>query len=277
MSDYLDDSYDWSDPGLVSAYDELPLWSAPFGLLLLKHVGLEAGMQVLDLGCGTGFPLLELAQRLGPACRVTGLDPWGLALRRAQMKIGQVRARNTALVLGDGAALPFPGRRFHLAVSNLGLNNFASPERVLAECFRVLRRDGRLALTTNLRGHMRELYGVFAAVLREFSRPEWMERLRLHIEHRATVESARKQLEEAGFSGMRVFYDEFSMRFTNGSALLRHYFIKVGFLDAWREVVGPQAEAEVFVLLEERLNRYAEQHGELALTIPMAFIEGKKT
>jgi len=24
MDDYLDDSYDWSDPGMVSAYDELP-------------------------------------------------------------------------------------------------------------------------------------------------------------------------------------------------------------------------------------------------------------
>lgn len=276
MTDYLEDHYDWSDPGLVAAYDELPLWSAPFGLLLLKYIRLEPGQRVLDLGCGTGFPLLELAQRLGPSSCVTGIDPWGLALQRAQQKMRFHRVRSARLVQGDGAALPFADGSFHLAVSNLGLNNFAYPERALAECARILGRGGRLALTTNLRGHMRELYGVFAGVLREFARPEWLERLRQHVEHRATVESVRKLLEEAGFGVSRVYYEEFLMRFANGSALLRHYFIKVGFLDAWREVVGAQFEQEVFPLLEERLNWYAAQHGELPLTIPMAYIEGEK-
>jgi ubiquinone/menaquinone biosynthesis C-methylase UbiE len=276
MTDYLDDSYDWSDPGLVSAYDELPLWSAPFGLLLLKHVRLERGMQVLDIGCGTGFPLLELAQRLGPSCHVSGIDPWGLALRRARQKMLHYKNRNTAVVQGDGAALPFPDRRFHLVVSNLGLNNFASPERALAECYRVLRAGGRLVLTTNLRGHMRELYEAFASVLRDFARPDWLERLGQHIEHRATVERVRRQFAEAGFTVSRVFYEEFSMRFTDGSAFLRHHFIKAGFLDAWREVVGAQSEREVFSLLEERLNHLVEGDGELALTIPMAYLEGEK-
>jgi len=177
-------------------------------------------MLVLDVGCGTGFPALELAQRLGPTCQVIGIDPWEMALRRAQHKMKQHRVRNATLVLGDAAGLPFPEKHFHLIVSNLGLNNFASPERALGECFRVLQKGGRLVLTTNLRGHMRELYGVFAAVLREFGQPEWLERLRQHIEHRASVESVRKQLGEAGFTVRQVFYEEFTMRFTGGA----HYY-----------------------------------------------------
>ena len=52
------------DPLFCAALDELPLWSAPFGLRLLESVPLAPGATVLDVGCGTGFPLLELAHRV---------------------------------------------------------------------------------------------------------------------------------------------------------------------------------------------------------------------
>ena len=50
---YLDE-IDHTQPGFGELYDELPLWSAMAGLLLLKHVPLEPGITVLDVGCGTG-------------------------------------------------------------------------------------------------------------------------------------------------------------------------------------------------------------------------------
>jgi SAM-dependent methyltransferase len=64
MTDYLDHRFDDS-AAFAAHYDELPLWSAPFGQLLLEHVPFRRGMRVVDLACGTGFPLFELAQRLG--------------------------------------------------------------------------------------------------------------------------------------------------------------------------------------------------------------------
>ncbi|HVQ30534.1 MAG TPA: SAM-dependent methyltransferase, partial [Vicinamibacteria bacterium] len=59
----------------LSARDELPLWSAPFGLALLEAVTLRPGLRVLDVGFGTGFPALELGERLGASARVVGVDP----------------------------------------------------------------------------------------------------------------------------------------------------------------------------------------------------------
>ena len=67
-----------------------------------------------------------------------------------------------------------------------------------------------------------------------------------------------------------------SMRFVNGSAMFRHYFIKLGFLDAWKGLLEAHEQEPVFDKLEANLNRLAESRGELKLTIPMAYVEAER-
>lgn len=255
--------FDFDSPAFVDAYDELPLWSATFGLLMLEHVPLREKMVVLDVGCGTGFPLLELAQRLGPGSVVHGLDPWVTALARAERKRRQSRVMNAHLHAGDAAAMPFASDQFDLIVSNLGLNNFTDAAAAIGECRRVLRESGTLALTTNLAGHMREFYAVFASVLGE------SEALTAHIEHRATVESLSELLSGNGFTVRVVKEDSVTMRYANGAALLHHTFIQFGFLPGWRAVVSVEDQDRVFAELERRLAEVAP----LTLTIPRAYVE----
>jgi arsenite methyltransferase len=264
---------DLTQPDAVAAFDELPLWCAMAGLFLLEHLPLSRGARVLDVGCGTGFPLLELAQRLGRPATVHGLDRWARALERARFKAGVTGVANVTLTRGDAAAMPFPDGRFDLVVSNLGINNFAEPDAVFRESRRVLRRGGRLALTTNVEGHMAELYAVYEAVLRGHGPPEALEALRRHVAHRGTAASIAARLGRAGFRLTRAVERDFPMRFADGSALLRHYFIRLGFLDGWRGVVTPETEREVFASLEDGLNRRAAERGELALTVPLAYVE----
>jgi ubiquinone/menaquinone biosynthesis C-methylase UbiE len=276
MQDYLDFQANIDDPNVVSVYDELPLWSAMFGLLLLEHVPLRRGITALDVGCGTGFPLLELAQRLGGTCKVFGLDPWAAALERARLKARVWNVQNVELRQGDAAAMPFGDATFDLIVSNLGINNFSDPDAVLRECRRVVRPAARLALTTNLQGHMREFYELFAATLRDLGRTEALEALERHIAHRATVAGVTALLERAGFQVTQVHESTAALRFADGSAALRHYFIKLGFLEAWKGVLGAGERAHVFARLEASLNRLAEARGDLSLTIPMAYIEAQR-
>jgi ubiquinone/menaquinone biosynthesis C-methylase UbiE len=61
--------------------------------------------------------------------------------------------------------MSFADGTFDLLVSNLGINNFDDPPAVLCECRRVARPGAKLALTTNLQGHMQQLYGLYAQVL----------------------------------------------------------------------------------------------------------------
>ena len=276
MTEYLDHTYDVTDPDFVSVYDELPLWSAMFGLVLLDHVELRPNINVLDVGCGTGFPALELAGRLGPSCVVYGLDLWKPAVDRARRKADILRIPNVRLIEGDAASMPFDDERFDLVVSNLGINNFASPEAALRECWRVAKPAAPLVATTNLRGHMKEFYQVFRATLTELGKNERLESLQAHVDHRVTVEAASRMLEDAGFRIRQVHRQTFSMRFLDATAMLRHAFIKIGFLDGWRSVLSGEEEQDFFARLEDNLNRLARRRGALQLTIPMACIEAEK-
>lgn len=273
--EWAEDAIDFGDPGVVAAYDELPLWSAPFGMLLLERVPMRSGMTVLDVGCGTGFPLLELAQRLGPSSTVHGIDPWRPAMERARQKMRQYGVSNVHLVEGDAAALPFEDGRFDLVVSNLGINNFADPDTVLRECLRIAKPGARLVTTSNWRGHMDEFYRVFADVLRELA-PDALPALQAHVDHRATPEGLSQRLERAGWRVETVTNREFRMRFSGGGALLSHYFIRLGFAPGWREVVPAERRGAVRARLVAALDDVAEREGELALTVPYGCVEGEK-
>ena len=235
-------------------YDELPLWSAPFGQLILEQVPLRRGQTIVDIGAGTGFLTVELAQR-SAAARVIAVDPWAEAMAVLRRKVDYLKLSNVELVVSDASKLDLPDESVDLVVSNLGINNFDNAALVLAECHRVLRPGGRLLLSTNLVGHMAEFYATFREVLD-------VEALDEHIAHRATVDGTIGLLQQAGFTASVAARREFKMRFADGTALLNHYFIRLGFLDGWLAIAGQEALDAV----EQELNR----RGEVSLTIPAA-------
>jgi len=276
MPDYLDTSVDITSDDFVATYDETPLWSARFGFLLLDNLPYRPARMILDVGFGTGFPLLEIAERFGAGAQVFGIDPWQAAADRVEVKLREYGVSNVTLCRGDAAEMPFEDGFFDLIVSNLGINNFARREAVLAECHRVLAPSGTLALTTNFEGHMRELYEVFDATLSETSLDAVRGRLAEHIQHRSTPARSHCLLADAGLRVVRTVEDSFTMRFIDGPSLLRHHFIRLAFLPAWKDLIPPESRVAFFQALEARLNRVAEAQGSLALTVPMGYIEARK-
>jgi arsenite methyltransferase len=277
MTDYLQHRNDYNDPRLASVFDELSFWSARFGQLLFKHIEIRTGLNILDLGCGTGFPTFELAHVFGRSCHVTGIDIWKPALQRAASKLDFYRTPNALIVEADGAAQPFVGAEFDLIVSNLGLNNFAEPGRAINECFRVARAGAKIVLTTNLKGHYREFYKIFRETLIDVGKTSHLERLDANEDHRGTRDSVCGLLEGGGFQILKVVEDGFQMRFADGSSLLNHSLTRLGFMDGWRSVIDPDEEREVFAKVEEKLNEEAARKGELVMSVPMLYVEGVKS
>jgi ubiquinone/menaquinone biosynthesis C-methylase UbiE len=303
--EYLE-KVDHEAPGFGDFYDELPLWSAPFGLMLLEQIELRPGMTILDVGAGTGFLALELAQRCGAAAQVIAVDPWEAAMQRLIRKLAQLRIENVRPCVQDVAAIDLPDESVDLIVSNLGINNFENPEAALRACFRVAKPGASLFLTTNLVGHMAEFYDAYRSVLSELGEPsgtvpfcevggtkgdgahapvgpplggrftDRLAALDAHINHRATVQSVREQLERAGFQFVAAVTRTFRERFVDGSSLLRHHFIRLGFVPGWISVAPADAIEPTFAALERRLNSLAAEHGELSLTIPAACIQARK-
>ncbi|HZR44888.1 MAG TPA: methyltransferase domain-containing protein [Ktedonobacteraceae bacterium] len=276
MTNFLRVTYDQNDPAIASVVDECSLWAARFGLFLFSHLELRPNLRILDLACGTGFPLFELAHMYGPTCHVTGVDNWKAAIERARSKLRTYQHPNVQIIEADAAHLPFEDDVFDVIVSNLGVNNFVDPQAVFGECFRVARPGAHLALTTNPIGHMHEFYEVFHQTLLGLQKPDYLERLQAHEAHRGTKESLSDMFQAAGFRVVKIREDRFHLRYLDGNAFFNHFLTQFGFLDGWRRVIDQEDEERVFALLTNKLTQLASASGELRMTVPMLYMEGEK-
>ena len=98
----------------------------------------EPGMNILDIGCGTGS-LLKLYQEA--RCKVTGIDSSPSMLNICESKldgIGEIH-------LGNASILPFSDESFDLALSVITIHEMPPSVRssVMKEAKRVLKRSGR--------------------------------------------------------------------------------------------------------------------------------------
>jgi ubiquinone/menaquinone biosynthesis C-methylase UbiE len=272
MCHFLDHPAGWMPSRPAEIYDETSFWSARFGALLFDHLEIRRGIRGLDAGCGTGFPLIELAHLHGPSSRFTGIDVWVDALARARMKLELHGLTNVDILETDVASMPFPDAQFDLVVCNIGINNFPEPQAALRECRRVAKPGARLVLTTNAQGHFAALYALLDAILDGFGLAPARDALRREQEHRHSRHALTNLLVGNGFTVSRCLEQGFAMHFADGSALLRHSLVK-WFLDGWRQAVGAEHERWVFDALEVKLNAIAEREGCVQMTVPMLYLE----
>lgn len=113
----------------------------------LRFVPVRAGQRVLEVGCGSGVVVRDLATLVGPRGEVVGVDPsrgmleTARALARAHPLRGRMRWR-----VASGASLPFGGGRFDAALAITVLLHVADPQAVVREMARVTRPGGRVAV-----------------------------------------------------------------------------------------------------------------------------------
>jgi len=255
-------------------YDELPLWSAPFGLFILDVIRLKHGMNILDIGSGSGFPMLEIADRAGATCSIYGIDPWDEAVMMLHQKMKARGISNARIVQGYAEQLPFSDNFFHLIVSNNGINNVTDPEKVLAECFRVAKPGAQMVITLNLPGTMSEFYDVFEEVLQVHGMHEEIRKMKNHIdEKRKPVEYLTDLFRKAGFSAGRIKHDEFKYRYVDGTAFFNHFLVRNYFMPSWLSIVPALSHKMIFGQIENKLNESSRKNGDLVMTIPFVCLD----
>jgi arsenite methyltransferase len=276
-ANYLKARFDPQNKEQVSAVDELAFWSAPFGILLLNTIKMKTNMKVLDIGFGTGFPLIELAERLGRSSFIYGVDPWETGAERARQKIQARAVQNVSILVQQAEQLPFEDSFFDLVVSNNGLNNVQQPEKVFPEIYRTLKPDGQLVFTMNLPETMKEFYDIYENVLREFQLLDEIPKMKNHIhEKRKPADEMRALVEKAGGKVDREILESFDYRFADGTAMLNYYVIREFFLPAWVEILPFHIVKSVFKNIETRLNQLAAEKGEVRLQVPFVCFDCSK-
>ena len=276
-TDYLSTQYDLNDPVLLSVVDDMPLWSAPFGLKLLEVVRYRKNIRVLDIGTGFGFPLVELAMRLGSTCQVVGLDPWKAGRERTKLKKEITGNKNIDLVEGVAEAMPFDDASFDLIISNNGLNNVQDLQKSLLECGRVAKKRAQLVFTYNTDKTFHEFYSLFQQTLQAIRLKTCLTKLDEHIySKRKPLAEYRTALIKAGFQVLKVHRDSFAYRFNDGTSMLNHFSMNMSFLSAWKEIVPENLRVEVFSAVEERINKSAERTKGFSMSVPFVTVNCRK-
>ena len=114
---------------------------------LLRAARVVAGMRLLDIATGTGLAAEAALNVIGPSGEIVAADVSPSMIQRARTRLGQ--AGNVSLAVENGLALSFPDESFDAVICSLGLMFFPDPARGLGEFRRVLRRDGRAAVSVN--------------------------------------------------------------------------------------------------------------------------------
>jgi ubiquinone/menaquinone biosynthesis C-methylase UbiE len=110
-----------------------------------EWLGEVAGLDVVELGCGTAYFSARLARR---GARPVGVDPTPAQLATAR-RLQEATGIAFPLVEAPGEDVPLPDASFDLAFSEYGASLWADPQKWIAEAARLLRPNGRLLFLTN--------------------------------------------------------------------------------------------------------------------------------
>ena len=110
---------------------------------------LRPGQRVLDVGCGAGVDLPNLAQLVGQTGTVVGLEINPTLVSEARKLATERQDASTASILvfhGDAQRMTIPNAEFDRARTDRALQHFPQPSLALAEIWRVLKPGGMLTL-----------------------------------------------------------------------------------------------------------------------------------
>jgi ubiquinone/menaquinone biosynthesis C-methylase UbiE len=112
----------------------------------LDHAAPKFEERVIDIGCGSGTTVLELAVRVGPSGYVLGADVSKPSVEKARKRIAAAGVHQAQIMLCDVSTHIFPANSFDLVFSRFGVMFFADAVAAFANIRKAMKSDGRLAL-----------------------------------------------------------------------------------------------------------------------------------
>jgi arsenite methyltransferase len=225
------------------------------GRHLVAKLGIAPGDRVLDLGCGTGELTEYLADLVGAAGRVVGIDPLPLRIELAHTK----RRPNLSFEVGNAYNLDgLLDTSFDVVVMNGVFHWLPEKTRPLLEAARVLRPGGRIAINTRLKGYASRLQEVASKVLSEppFDR---YPQPRPTITFRVDAEEMRAFFEMTGFATTNIEVLEIDRSQPSADAAIR--YSEAGSFGNFLGHLPDELKGRARTTIRQRLGRFVTADG----------------
>ncbi len=151
---------------------------------MLDLLAVSSGL-LLDVACGLGY-LLDMAE-------ARGVTAYGIDLSRVALVKSKAEKESRRLVLGDGEHLPWSDATFDYVTCLGSLEHFIHPEAGAREIARVLKPDGKAAISLPNSHHIMAVYNVYktGGILPEL---QDFERFATRLEWQALLERSGLQV-----------------------------------------------------------------------------------
>jgi ubiquinone/menaquinone biosynthesis C-methylase UbiE len=109
--------------------------------LVISKIQIEKGMNILDIGCGTGWGTTDIASKLKGTGKVIGLDISEKMIEQAKQKILEFKYNNVEFKVGSGSSLNYENY-FDCVLSTNAFHHFDKKEEIFSKVWKSLKHNG---------------------------------------------------------------------------------------------------------------------------------------
>jgi SAM-dependent methyltransferase len=205
----------------AAIYESLvvPRYLQLFGDSALGMLWPTSPAAVAHLGCRTGYPAEQIAERL-PGCTLAAVDGSPAAVELARAKASLLRGITAQYALAEQVPTPLPTGEFSHALALHPDSRVGDYGFILSELHRVLAPGGQMVMALPLRGSFTSLYDLLREYSLRHDMPHFGEAVDLASSARPNPETIVEQCERVGFGDVDVGVELVGVAFENGRDFL---------------------------------------------------------
>jgi len=197
----------------------VPRYLSLYANLMLEMLLTGDAARVAHLGCRTGFPDLELFQRI-PSMSLVGVDNSSPALELARNKAHARGELDIEYVLAAGYPTGLEAEQYSHALSLHPNLDQGARMLLMQELARVLYSGGQALIAMPMRGSFQEIIDIFKEYALKEDATELSKALETSFPNRPTLETLSEELEAAGLSDIDVKLQHREIEFESGRGLI---------------------------------------------------------